>query len=159
MQDRTVLLVTHNTALTLPIAGFVVTVKDGRVVSQEVIQKTSIEAEILNEEAAAYIEEEPFESKAKLSGDETDIDKKASGKLVMDEEVQVGHISWSASEFLAFLTVYWFSFSFVVKLYATALGGRFPVLFFSAWLGGSILTQLTMVFQTWYLSFQELLKH
>lgn len=49
--------------------------------------------------------------------------------------------------------------SLVVKLYATALGGRFPVLFFSAWLGGSVFTQLTMVFQTWYLSFWELSNH
>lgn len=99
MQDRTVLLVTHNTALTLPIASFVITVKDGRVVSQEVMQKSSIGAEAQIEEAA-YIEE-PSESKAKLSGEEIDTDQKASGKLIMDEEVQVGHISWSAGEFLA----------------------------------------------------------
>lgn len=102
MQDRTVLLVTHNTALTLPIASFVITVKDGRIVSQEVMQESSIGAEAQLEEAAAYIEEEPSESKAKLPGDENDTDQKASGKLIMDEEVQVGHISWSASEFFAF---------------------------------------------------------
>ncbi|KAE9407796.1 hypothetical protein BT96DRAFT_986429 [Gymnopus androsaceus JB14] len=139
MNDRTVILVTHNTALTLPIARFVVTLKDGRVASQEVVRNASTEpeAEAQIEKAAATIdEEEALESEV---NDEPALKKKdsvVSGKLVMDEEVQVGHVSWSA-----------------IKLYATGLGGRFPVLFFAAWLGGSILAQLTMVFQTWYLGF------
>ncbi|KAE9403384.1 hypothetical protein BT96DRAFT_990242 [Gymnopus androsaceus JB14] len=61
---------------------------------------------------------------------------KASGKLVVEEEVQVGHVSWAA-----------------IKLYATGMGGRFPVLFFVAWIGSTVLSQLTVVFQTWYLGF------
>lgn len=107
MKDRTVILVTHNTALTLPIARFVVTLKDGRVASQEVVRNASTEAEAeaqIEKAAATIDEEEALESEV---NDEPALKKKdsvVSGKLVMDEEVQVGHVSWSASKAIFFFT-------------------------------------------------------
>ncbi|KIK54607.1 hypothetical protein GYMLUDRAFT_48525 [Collybiopsis luxurians FD-317 M1] len=148
MQGRTIILVTHNTALTLPIATFVVTMKDGQVASQEVRQfvQTSHAESAVAREAAEIVGAPNYESAESLMDDDAvgregkfpDAKKNltAGGKLVMDEEVPVGHVSWAA-----------------VKLYAIGLGGRFPILFFITWLGGNIISQLTVVFQTWYLGF------
>lgn len=60
----------------------------------------------------------------------------ADGKLIMAEEVAVGHISWPA-----------------LKLYLSALGGKHPVLFFLAFLGSMVATYAIFSTQTWFLGY------
>ncbi|KAF9078002.1 hypothetical protein BDP27DRAFT_1207896 [Rhodocollybia butyracea] len=141
MKDRTVILVTHNTALTFPIASLVVTMKDGRVTSQEVTRAADVQSEVETIEATASkisdtnsLDVEPATLEDKSA--DAKKDQGSGGKLVMDEEVQVGHISWAA-----------------IKLYATGLGGRFPILFFVTWIATLTVSHLVVVSQTWYLGF------
>ncbi|KAJ4466287.1 P-loop containing nucleoside triphosphate hydrolase protein [Lentinula aciculospora] len=144
MKDRTVILVTHNTALTLPIASFVVTMKDGQVFKQEVMHH-AFTTTISPPPATADLVEVGVDIKAsgdgsKLGGPDDQVegpqDPDSKGKLIVDEEVQVGHVGWSA-----------------IMLYATGIGGKFPIIFFTTWLGSIVLSQLAVVCQTYYLGF------
>lgn len=77
------------------------TMKDGRVANQEVIQKASgSSATIAEVEEVAITTEEILDNEA---DDEPALNPatKGSGKLVVEEEVQVGHVSWAASKFLS----------------------------------------------------------
>lgn len=87
---------THNVVLVRPIARFIVSIKDGRVASQ-----ASIEDAILsNKELAVEIEKD--EEAVERANEEIDPQSAPNepsardGKLILKEEVELGHISWSA---------------------------------------------------------------
>ena len=63
-------------------------------------------------------------------------EKKASGKLIVAEEVQQGNISWKALELLL-----------------KGLGGRHFVLFFALWIGGHALETFIGSFSLWFLGY------
>ncbi|KAJ7161077.1 multidrug resistance-associated ABC transporter [Mycena filopes] len=133
---RTVLLVTHNIALTRSISQFTVSLGlDGRVMSQGTVhdalkidEKLSIEAS----DDQARLESAPAETETDTSNLP---DKKpaASGKLIMPEEITEGNVGWSP-----------------VRLYLRSLGGTHPHLFFLALLAGLAVQNFAGNLQTWF---------
>ncbi|KAF9029722.1 hypothetical protein BDZ89DRAFT_1065204 [Hymenopellis radicata] len=140
-KGRTIILVTHNITLCEPIADFVVSIKDGRIVSQGSLSEALKSDETLQEETKV---EEEIIAKADQEVDEDssspthneDSAKKPSGQLIIAEEIDEGHVSWSA-----------------LNLYFKALGGNHVWLFFLAYIGGLVLTQLLNTVQTWWLGY------
>jgi hypothetical protein len=76
------------------------------------------------------------------------------GKLIVPEEVKLGHVSRNACEFLH-------SKSFMLKtnicasdkLFLGNLGGRFPVLFWTQFLTGLGLSRVTIILEIWWLGY------
>lgn len=66
----------------------------------------------------------------------TDESKKVAGKLVVDEEIAVGHVSWSA-----------------VKLYLLGMSGNWPALFWSFVMACLIACEFSNTVQTWFLGY------
>ncbi|KAJ7460660.1 hypothetical protein FB451DRAFT_1353280 [Mycena latifolia] len=132
---RTVILVTHNVALARPIASFVVSIgSDGRVQSQGSISELATHGPL----AAQIQKEQELLSKSQQETDsefnKPEVPAAKSGKLIVAEEVQVGHVSFSA-----------------VKMYLAAMGGRHPFVFFFFFFGGVVLNQVLGVLRTWEL--------
>ncbi|KAI0328372.1 multidrug resistance-associated ABC transporter [Cubamyces sp. BRFM 1775] len=103
VRGRTVLLVSHNVALTRPIADFVVALGlNGRIASQGSLEKTlredkELSAELAEEEAQLKLADEElpqsqFDSHG-IERAQKDADK--SGKLVVAEEVEEGQVGWN----------------------------------------------------------------
>ncbi|GLB36501.1 putative atp-binding cassette [Lyophyllum shimeji] len=136
IQGRTVLLVTHNVAMTRPIAGFVVSLSiDGTVQSQgsvnEVLSKSDFVAEELKEDQEVLAKtENEIDTSRPLDEPKTD------GKLIVAEEIEEGHVSWAA-----------------LKLYFDGLGGSHPISFFLTLAVGLLLCDLSNAVQTWYLGY------
>jgi len=106
MASDYVILQTHNLVLTQPIAGFVVSVKDGKVVSQgtvsdALVQNRALVAEAHQEEEELQIAEETIDATAPTADA-----PKSDGKLIVAEEVEIGHIGWGAS--MLYLRLYRF---------------------------------------------------
>ncbi|KAJ3890944.1 hypothetical protein GG344DRAFT_77404 [Lentinula edodes] len=135
MEGRTMILVTHNIAVTRPIAGFVVAIKEGRIESQgtvlEALGKDSALAEEANKEQQ-IIDKTDEEVDEKPPAEET----KADGKLIVAEEIQEGHVSWSA-----------------VKMYLTSMGGQYTWAFFFAFIFAMFITEILNAFYTWFLGY------
>ncbi|KAJ7214037.1 P-loop containing nucleoside triphosphate hydrolase protein [Mycena pura] len=134
LQNRTVILVTHNVALTRPIADFIVTFgSDGRIQAQgsvsEITQRGSIAAQIR--------EEQQLLDKTLQQVDGVDPGSKpADGKLILAEEMEMGHVSADA-----------------LKMYLSSTGGKYPVLFFFFFYGGLIFSQIFVTLRTWMLGY------
>ena len=85
-----------------PVADFVVSLgTDGRVVSQGTLSKVLAKDDKLSKELA---EEQAEMAKAEneVDGDEPDEEaapKKTDGKLIVEEEIAEGHISWASCKF------------------------------------------------------------
>ncbi|KZV63091.1 P-loop containing nucleoside triphosphate hydrolase protein [Peniophora sp. CONT] len=133
---RTILLVTHNVALTSPVADLVVSFgSDGTLVSRGTVDEVLARDEALKhevEEQAMVIEKT---EKELVDGDEPDDDnKQADGKLIVEEEVQQGRVSWSA-----------------LRLFISALGGRHSVIFWGGFLFFMAVDNTLGNFQTYWL--------
>ncbi|CAE6487644.1 unnamed protein product [Rhizoctonia solani] len=111
--DRTILIVTHNVAMVSEVADFVVSLgSNGRIVSQgyvsEVIRtnarfRAEVEKEKQIEEATQTVEA--------LDSTEEKLEriKKTDGKLIVEEEVAIGHVGWpSLKLFLLSFGSFWF---------------------------------------------------
>lgn len=90
---------THNVAMARPIADFVVAIKEGRIESQGTVQDAFKQDKALSEEAA--------NDQQKLDKANEEVDEqppadepKGSGKLIVAEEIQEGHVSWAAGAHL-----------------------------------------------------------
>ncbi|KAI0791665.1 P-loop containing nucleoside triphosphate hydrolase protein [Abortiporus biennis] len=106
IRGRTVILVTHNISLATPIASFVVSLKGGRIASQGSLENVLaqdgklLEADLIQEKeeldsaqlktTTNYSAKEPI----KVPG------TAGKGKLVVEEEVAVGHLGWQALKLL-----------------------------------------------------------
>ncbi|KAL4242609.1 hypothetical protein ABKN59_011139 [Abortiporus biennis] len=101
VRGRTVILVTHNIALASPIADYVVSLDpEGKIRSQgslstalEIDQSLSAELAKESQQIAEVDKEIDEESPDKPA-------KKAASKLIVEEEVEIGHVSWSAMKLL-----------------------------------------------------------
>ncbi|TFK76748.1 P-loop containing nucleoside triphosphate hydrolase protein [Pluteus cervinus] len=60
----------------------------------------------------------------------------AGGKLIMAEEVEVGHVGWKT-----------------FGLFLRTLGGCFPLLFFVSFIGLDVVSEMALALQTWFLDF------
>jgi ABC-type multidrug transport system ATPase subunit len=135
IKGRTVILVTHNVAMAKPVANYVVSMGvDGHIHSHGSIAEALATDEILVEELSK--DQEVLDKKT----DEIDAppagEKKPDGKLIVAEEVEEGHVSWDS-----------------LKLYFKALGGNHTLLFFTFFLAGLGLTELSNAIQTWFLGY------
>ncbi|KAJ6594858.1 P-loop containing nucleoside triphosphate hydrolase protein [Mycena capillaripes] len=132
IENRTVILVTHNVALARPIADFVVTFgSDGRVRSQgsvsEITKRGSLAAQISKDQQVL--------DKTQQEVDAVDpVAKPADGKLIVAEEIQLGHVSASS-----------------LKMYLLAIGGKYPFFFYTLLFGALIFQQVLVVGRTWEL--------
>ncbi|KAJ7145004.1 multidrug resistance-associated ABC transporter [Mycena crocata] len=135
LTGRTTLLVTHNIALAQPIAGFVVSVgNDGHILSQGTVSD-ALEKNL--DLALEVADKAKMNSASEEEIIEESTDKpRISGKLVIAEEVDIGHVSWAA-----------------LKLYLSALCGQNPVFYFISLLICMFTTDSLINLRTWYLGY------
>ncbi|THH21507.1 hypothetical protein EUX98_g8371, partial [Antrodiella citrinella] len=130
---------THNIALTAPIAEFVVSMgKNGRVSNQGSLKKilakdTKLSAELQTEEEQLAKVDNEIDDQA-LTGTATK--KPADGKLVVAEEIAIGHVGWSAA-----------------KLFFSTLGGKRWFWWWGALVMNMTCTPFSETFLTWYLGY------
>ncbi|KAJ7667031.1 hypothetical protein B0H17DRAFT_1210523 [Mycena rosella] len=135
IEDRTVILVTHNVALASPIAHFVVTFgSDGRVKSRgsmsEVAQRSSkLAAQLRQDQKALDKTQQEIDIEAPVA-------KPADGKLILAEEIQEGHVGAAA-----------------LKLYLFSMAGHYPFFFFFFLGGGLVFQQSVIALRTWVLGY------
>ncbi|KDR74315.1 hypothetical protein GALMADRAFT_250126 [Galerina marginata CBS 339.88] len=131
VKDRTILLVTHNIALAIPIADFIVSIGlDGRVQSQG----TEVALAIAKSSTLATEAEKDREATGIAKENIDLLPKTADGKLIIAEEIAVGHVTWKS-----------------IKLLLASLGGRHPVVFFVVVASSIVLNEWSITFQTWFL--------
>ncbi|KAJ3819299.1 hypothetical protein F5880DRAFT_1595008 [Lentinula raphanica] len=133
--DLTFLNQTHNIAITRPIAGFVVAIRDGRIESQGTLSEALGHDSALAEEAK---KEQQVIAKSNGEGLAQPLVEvqKADGKLIVAEEIQEGHVSWSA-----------------VKMYLTSMGGRYSWTFFLAFIFAMLVTEIFNATHNWFLGY------
>ncbi|KAJ7818819.1 hypothetical protein B0H13DRAFT_2242056 [Mycena leptocephala] len=124
---------THNVALVRPIADFVITLgSDGRVRSQgtmaEITKSGSSIVQIHDDQQVLNTRQEHSTGGA--------IAKPADGKLVVAEEIQIGHVGSSA-----------------LKMYLFAMGGKYPLVFFAFFFGGLVFSETAIILKTWMLGY------
>ncbi|KAI0633973.1 P-loop containing nucleoside triphosphate hydrolase protein [Trametes polyzona] len=136
LHGRTVILVTHNVALVSPVVNFVVDIGlDGRILSQGSLDTAlSRDSELLQE---FEVEREVIE---KASGDGGYEEKPSpegainrAGKLVVPEEMEDGHVGWSA-----------------LKLFFVNIS-RNPVIFWFIYVSSNVTHNFLLNYQAWYL--------
>ncbi|TCD68042.1 hypothetical protein EIP91_011586 [Steccherinum ochraceum] len=136
IRGRTVILVTHNIALTSPVAEFVVALgKNGTISSQGDLPKVLAKDGLLS---AEFENEEKELAKAEdtVDGVEPQESKQVDGKLVMAEEIAVGRVGWPA-----------------IKLFLGSLGGKHWVIWWGAFALNNTITPVMETFETWYLGY------
>lgn len=124
---------THNVSLTSPIAAKIIAIGlDG--VAQEVSNIT----EVVNMDAkfAAKVKMEQDENQVEVIDQGKRDEKDADGKLILAEDIEQGHVSWKA-----------------IKLFLQGLGGKFPFLFMTVWIGGLFLHEGCNAISVWFLGF------
>ncbi|PBK97861.1 P-loop containing nucleoside triphosphate hydrolase protein [Armillaria gallica] len=130
---RTVLLATHNLALTRPLARSVTLIKlDGSILHGSVADVLgpdhTMDTEILEEEEAL--------ERSKQDEDDTLLNNtQPAGKLTTREEIEVGHVQWAA-----------------FKLFLGNLSGHI-VAFWLAVIGSIALNTAIIAFQSWFLGY------
>ncbi|KAJ7645869.1 hypothetical protein B0H17DRAFT_1186847 [Mycena rosella] len=137
IKGRTVILVTHNVVMTSKIAKFVVSVGlDGRVSSQASISDALAHDEALAKEVSKDQETLEAADKETVSTPPADEPKVTKGKLIVAEEIPLGHVSWSA-----------------LNLYFAGMSGGHTILFFAVLMLAILTTEVCLTFQTWYLGY------
>ncbi|KAI0782161.1 multidrug resistance-associated ABC transporter [Abortiporus biennis] len=125
VQGRTVILVTHNIALTSPIAEYVIALgSDGRVLSQGSLSNVLAKDQKLSAELAKETKEIAEADKEIDEESPDELAKKVAGKLIVEEEVEMGHVGWTALKLLfanmggrGGLFLYWFGFITTATLF------------------------------------------
>ncbi|EMD41587.1 hypothetical protein CERSUDRAFT_79219 [Gelatoporia subvermispora B] len=136
VRGRTVILVTHNVAIASPIADFVVSLgTDGRIASMGSLDLALAKNKKLSQDLR---EEKDEIRKAEHEVDEVEpnVPARKDGKLIVEEEVEVGHVGWPT-----------------MKLYIKSVGGSHPVLFWTAIAGGIFVANFTITMQIWFLGY------
>ncbi|KAI4523407.1 P-loop containing nucleoside triphosphate hydrolase protein, partial [Schizophyllum commune Loenen D] len=133
IKGRTVLLVTHNIPLAQPLADAVVAVSDGHVsieanIAAAISHDATLAQEIKQDEEHSHDIPETEQAK--------DADDKSTGKLVVEEEVEIGRITWD---------------TFATYLRAAA-GKKLP-LFLAVWIAALGLENVINVGSTWFLGY------
>ncbi|KAJ3890747.1 P-loop containing nucleoside triphosphate hydrolase protein [Lentinula edodes] len=137
MQGRTVLIVTHNTALLSPLAQHVVGIAlDGKIiqgtVADVIMNNTILAAKLIESERGS------LKTYSKSFGEEQPMQKEphnSQGALVLAEEMEIGHVSWEA-----------------FKLYLNGLNKR-PIVFFCGLVTMMLLNALNYSLQSWFLGY------
>ncbi|KAK0201656.1 P-loop containing nucleoside triphosphate hydrolase protein [Desarmillaria ectypa] len=130
---RTVLLATHNLALTRPLAHSITLIKlDGSILHGSVADVLGVDHTMDTE----ILEEEETLEKSKQDADDTLLDNtEPSGKLTTTEEIEEGHVQWAA-----------------FKLFLGNLSGHI-VAFWLTLIGSIALNAAVAAFQSWFLGY------
>ncbi|KAK1236146.1 hypothetical protein PQX77_000617 [Marasmius sp. AFHP31] len=155
VKGRTIILVTHNVALVRPIAEFVVSLKNGRVLSQgnldDALQRNSdLKAEVTKDEERLEKYEELVDEQAPTAVIEA---KPASnGKLIVAEEIQIGRVTMASfkSYFLAMGSWAWLSTMIVAYLVAEVIDAG-QAWFLGYWASQYEKRDISEVSGPWYL--------
>ena len=125
---------THNVALAMIVAEHVVSIdQDGTVRSHGVEHFSTTLATDHTRTSEVEHNLKPVVGKV-----DPDI-KKANltdGKLVIAEEIAEGRVTWKS-----------------MKLFFSALGGNYPLMFFPIWISVTFLTDWVNTFQVWFLGY------
>ncbi|KAF9013109.1 ABC transporter type 1, transmembrane domain-containing protein [Cyathus striatus] len=132
IKGRTVLLVTHNVALTEPIAHFIISIGSSGSISARTLEPMDHLPKVMVEE----LDDIPTDIDATRETAKEDGSAKPSGKLIVREEVHRGRVGGKA-----------------MKLFLSALGGKHPFVFFFFWILALSATQSTFTFQPWFLGY------
>jgi hypothetical protein len=125
-------------ALISPIAQFIVSIgSDGAIKSQG----TDIDIPLMNDDelsSEVEIDKEILEhAKEEIPGTQAKGGPPSGvGKLILAEEIAQGHVTWKS-----------------VKLFLNALGGDYPLVFFSLWICGFLFAEFVYAFRTWFLGY------
>ncbi|KAJ7864236.1 hypothetical protein B0H14DRAFT_2736510 [Mycena olivaceomarginata] len=137
IRNRTVILVTHNLALTSKLADFVVSVGlDGRVHTHSSVSNALVNDEILATEAnkgQAILDSAENEVDLMPPSDEA---KKAGGKLIVAEEIAIGRVSLSA-----------------ITMFLSAHATGYATLFFAGLITVNLVDNVVVALRTWYLGY------
>ncbi|KAF8164524.1 hypothetical protein K438DRAFT_2025293 [Mycena galopus ATCC 62051] len=133
-KNRTIILVTHNVALTRRIADFVVSFgANGRIQSQgsisELTKRGSLAAQLLKDEQVLDKTQQEIDP-------ENSVVKLADGKLIVAEEIQLGHVGASS-----------------MKMYFSAMAGQHQSVFFTLFFCSLFLQHGSNVLKTWVLGY------
>ncbi|VDC01970.1 unnamed protein product [Peniophora sp. CBMAI 1063] len=141
VRGRTVILITHNVPLASSAASYMVTLgNDGTIASHGSVAEVLAEDAELAQEAkrqAEELERADQSTNKDLEVEDAAIDdgiKTTAGKLVVEEEVLEGHVSWAT-----------------LSLYFNALGGRHNFLFWTLFLGGHLISDFIHSVHTYWL--------
>lgn len=137
-----------------PLADFVVSLNiDGHITSQGSIpdalaEDPKLAEEVKHEEEAVELDEHEEAITTKPADDK-------KGKLVVAEEIAVGHVSWSACECYLWIIADESDgvLSSQVQLLLNGLGGKWPTLFWTQYLGGVSLAEVGDILETWWLGY------
>ncbi|KAI0672538.1 P-loop containing nucleoside triphosphate hydrolase protein, partial [Trametes maxima] len=134
---RTVILVSHNIALVGPVADFVVDVgSDGRILSQGTLASAlERDSELIKELNEELEEIEKAELEVGEEKPEVAVTQPPGGKLVVEEETEVGHVGWTA-----------------LKLYIGNMS-KTPLIFWFLYVSGHASQQFFGNIQIWYLGY------
>lgn len=129
---------THNVELAVPVSSYIVSIaSNGSILTQskevDNIENTLEHGIELNAESSRDLQVLSVESYPLYEAKEKRSDH---GRLTVAEEITEGRIRWKS-----------------IKLYLAALGGHHPVVFFSVWATGFLLTDWVNTFQTWFLGY------
>ncbi|KAF8477848.1 hypothetical protein JB92DRAFT_2801159 [Gautieria morchelliformis] len=134
LRGRTTILVTHNVAMVASITDFVVSLGlDGRIATQGTASEALMKDDKLLGEVTDTSE---ITEKVEEAMDPVGPEKKDNAgvaKLVVEEEVALGHVSWPA-----------------LKLYVSSLGG---LVFWVSFIGGFLINEFASSLATWFLGY------
>ncbi|EMD39570.1 hypothetical protein CERSUDRAFT_150130 [Gelatoporia subvermispora B] len=135
VRGRTVILVTHNVGLTGRIADFVVAMSpDGHIANQGSLETVLENDPRLSTQIAEESKElEQVEHAVDLVDLEAPAKENTSGKLIVEEEIAVGHVGWS-----------------IMKIYLSAVGGSYPSLFWLGYVGSLFARDVMTATNTWF---------
>lgn len=132
---------THNVDLAVPVSSYIVSIGSNGSILTESRDVENIE-NTLEHGMESIVESSRDHEALQVSDEENhplyEARKKKSdhGRLIVAEEITEGRIRWKS-----------------IKLYLAALGGKHPVVFFSLWATGFLLTDWVNTFQTWFLGY------
>ncbi|KAJ7096031.1 P-loop containing nucleoside triphosphate hydrolase protein [Mycena crocata] len=129
---RTIIMVTHNVAMTQPIAKYIISMgSNGRIHNHGPISEALATDEVLADELD---QDQQVLPDKKL--DEVGPPAAPTDKLIVAEEIEEGHVGWDS-----------------LKLYLKGMGGNHTILFFALFLGDLGLISLFQAVQTWFLGY------
>ncbi|KAF9560868.1 P-loop containing nucleoside triphosphate hydrolase protein [Agrocybe pediades] len=128
---RTVILATHNVSLVGPVADAIVSINLNGDIS---MTRRNVEGSVASIEPLREAPGTQAINSVKEGGTSLRASSTARGKLVVNEEVAQGHLSWNS-----------------VELLLSALGGRYSVIFFAFWISFIVAEQVVSTLQLWFL--------
>ena len=125
---------THNVALAIRVAQHVVSIdQDGTVRSHGV---ENFSTTLPNDRTPTSEVEHGLSTAVEEVKPAIEKVNPTDGKLVIAEEITEGRVTWKS-----------------MKLFFSALGGDYPLMFFSIWISVTLLTDWVNTFQVWFLGY------